>query len=69
MCPCPNIMNKTGIIITIFTESHWGYNAPESYGQPPYQHPGSYTPPEQPLEEPIDWEKKMEALEELERRI
>jgi len=40
------------------------------YCQPPYQHLASYTPsPEQPLEEPIDWEKKMEALKELERRI
>ena len=35
--------------------SQWGYNSPEYYGQPPYQHPASYTPsPEQPLEEPID---------------
>ena len=47
-----------------------GYNSPESYCQLPYQHPASYTPsPEHPLEEPIDWEKRMEALEELERRI
>ena len=34
------------------------------------QHPTSYTPsPEQPLEESIDWEKRMEALDKLERRI
>ena len=45
-------------------------NSLESYHQPPYQHPASYTPnPEQPLEEPIDWEKRMEVLEKLERRI
>ena len=47
-----------------------GHNSPESYGQLPYQHPASYTPsPEQPLEKSIDWEKRMEALDELERRI
>ena len=47
-----------------------GYNSPESYCQLPYQHPASYTPsPEQPLEESIDLEKRMEALDELERRI
>ena len=34
------------------------------------QHPASYTPfLEQPLEELIDWEKRMEALEELEQWI
>ena len=44
-----------------------GIQLPEYYGQPPYQHPASYTPsPEQPLEEPINWKKRMEALEELE---
>ena len=48
------------------SQSQWGYNSPESYCQPPYQHPTSYTPsPEQPLEESIDWEKRMEALDEL----
>ena len=42
----------------------------ESYCQLPYQHPASYTPsPKQPLEKSIDWEKRMEALDELERRI
>ena len=47
-----------------------GINFPKSYGQPPYQHPTSCTPSlEQPLEEPIDWEKRMEVLEELERRV
>ena len=36
----------------------------------PYQHPASYTSsPEQPLKEPIDRKKRMEALDELERRI
>ena len=50
------------------SQSQWRYNSPESYSQPPYQHPASYTPsPKQPLEELIDWEKRMEALEELER--
>ena len=28
-----------------------------------------YSFPEQPLEESVDWEKRMEALDELERRI
>ena len=52
------------------SQSQWGYNSSESYCQPPYQHPASYTPsPEQPLGESIDWEKRMEALEELERWI
>ena len=52
------------------SQSQWGYNSPESYCQLPYQHPASYTPSlEQPLEESIDWEKRMEALYELERRI
>jgi len=52
------------------SQSQWGYNSPKSYYQPPYQHPASYTPsPEQPLEESIDWEKRMEALDELERWI
>ena len=46
-----------------------GYNFPESYYQLPYQHPTSYTPPKQLLEKSIDWEKRMEALDELERRI
>jgi len=45
-----------------------GYNSPDSYCQPPYQHPASYTPsPEQPLEESIDLKKMMEALDEFER--
>jgi len=49
------------------SQSQWGYNSFESFGQPPYQHPASYTPsPGKPLEEPIDWKKRMEALEELE---
>ena len=26
------------------SQSQWGYNSPESYGQTPYQHPASYTP-------------------------
>ena len=39
----------------------WGYNSIESYYQLSYQHLASYTPPEQPIEEPIDWEKRMEA--------
>ena len=44
-----------------------GIQPPESYCQPPYKHPASYTPfAEQSLEESIDWKKKMEALEELE---
>ena len=52
------------------SQSQWGYNSPESYCQPPYQHPASYTPsPDQPVEKSIDWEKRMEALDELERRI
>jgi len=35
-----------------------------------YQHPASYTPfPEQPIEEPIDWEKRIKALEKLEQGI
>jgi len=51
------------------SQSQWRYNSPESYDQPPYQHPASYTPPEQPLKEPIDWKTRMEALEELERQI
>ena len=52
------------------SQSQWGYNSPESYSQPPYQHLTSYTPsPEQTLEESVDWEKRMEALEELERPI
>ena len=47
-----------------------GIQLPQSYCQLPYQHPGSYTPsPEQLLEESIDWEKRTEALDELERRI
>ena len=47
-----------------------GYNSPELYCQPPYQYIASYTPsPEKSLEESIDWEKRMEALDELERRI
>jgi len=50
------------------SQSQLGYNSPESYCQPPYQHPASYTPsPKQLLEELIDWEKRMDALEELER--
>ena len=37
------------------SKSQWGYNSLESYCQPSYQHPTSYTPsPEQPLEESID---------------
>ena len=52
------------------SQSQWRYNSPKSYCQPPYQLSASYTPyPEQPLEESIDWEKRMEVLEELERRI
>ena len=52
------------------SQSQWGYNSPESNSQPPHQHPASYTSsPKQPLEELIDWENRMEALEELERRI
>ena len=52
------------------SHSQWGYNSPESYGQLSYQHLASYiSSPEQPLEEPIDWEKRMKALEELEGRI
>jgi len=36
-------------------QSQWRYNSLEYYGQPPNQHPASYTPfPEQPLEELID---------------
>ena len=47
-----------------------GYNSPESQGQPSYQYPASYTLfPEQSIQEPIGWEKRMEALDELERRI
>ena len=47
-----------------------GIQLPESYCQPPYQHPASYTPsPKQQLEESINWEKRIEALNELERRI
>ena len=43
---------------------------PKSYYQPANQHPVSYTPSsEQLIEEPIDWEKRMEVLEEIERRI
>jgi len=53
-----------------YSQGQRGYNSPESYCQLPYQHPASYTPsPEQPLEESIDWKKRMEALDELERRI
>ena len=49
------------------SQSQWGYNSPESYYQPHCQHPASYTlSPRQPLEELIDWEKRMEALEEFE---
>ena len=63
-------MNKTRTIITTLHRVGGGYNFPESYGQKSYQHPASYTPfPEQPIEEPIEWEKWMEALEKLERRI
>jgi len=52
------------------SKSQWGYNSSESYSQLPYQHPAPYTlSPEQPLEESIDWENRMEALEELERQI
>ena len=47
-----------------------GYNSSVSDCQAPFQHPVSYNPsPEQPLEESIDWGKKIEALDELERRI
>ena len=46
-----------------------GIQLPKSYCQPPYQHPALYTPPEQPLDDSIDWEKRMEILDELERRI
>ena len=63
-------MNKTGIIITTLHRVNGDITPPshivESYCQLPYQHPASYTPsPEQPLEESIDWEKRMEALESL----
>ena len=69
-CLSPNTVNKTGIFIITLHRVNRGYNSPESYCQPPYQHPASYTPsPEQPLKESIDWEKRMEALDELERRI
>ena len=47
-----------------------GIQLPRVNSQTPYQHPASYTPyPEQPLEESIDWEKKTEALDELEWHI
>ena len=63
-------MNKTGIIITILHRVN-GDTTPSSHiVNPPYQHPAPYTPsPEQPLEESIDWEKRMDALDELERWI
>ena len=52
------------------SQSQWGYNFPESYCQLPYQYPASYTAsPEQQLEESIDREKRMGALDELERWI
>ena len=46
--------------------SQWGYNTHEPYCQPSFQQ-SSYTLfPKQPTEEPIDWEKRMEVLDELE---
>jgi len=69
-CPSLNTKNKTGIIITTLHRVNGGYNSPESYCQPSYQHLASYTPsPEQPLEESIDGKKRMEALDEFEWRI
>ena len=62
-------MNKTRIIISSLHRANGVTTPPKSYCQPPYQYPASYTPPEQPLEKSIDWEKRMEALDELERRI
>ena len=51
-------------------KSQWEYNSRELYYQQSYQYSTSYTPfLEQQKEEPIDWEKWMEALQELERRI
>ena len=63
-------MNKTRITITTLHRVNGETTPPESYCQLPYQHPASYTPsPEQSLEESIAWKKRMEALEDLERRI
>ena len=68
--PSLDTMNKTGIIITTLHKVNGDTTPPESYCQLPYQHPALYTPsPEQPLEDSIDWEKRMEALDELERLI
>jgi len=62
-------MNKTRIIITTLHRAN-GDTTPSSHFVNHLQHPASYTPsPEQPLEESINLEKWMEALEELERRI
>jgi len=43
--------------------SQWGYNSPESYGQPPYKHSASYAPfQDQLIEEKSELEKSIEAL-------
>jgi len=44
--------------------SRWGCNSPESYGQPPYQQPSSYTPYQDQLieEKKSKLEKTLEAF-------
>ena len=46
-----------------YSQSQWGYNSPESYDQPPYQHLTSYTPyQDQHIEEKSELEKSLEAF-------
>ena len=59
-------MKKVRIIITTLHRVNGDTTLPSHI----VNHPTniqSYTPPEQPLEESIDWEKRMEALDKLER--
>ena len=47
--------------------SQWGYNSPESFYQPPYQHSALYTPyQDHSIEEKSEFDK---ILEVIERRI
>jgi len=62
-------MNKTGTIIATLHRVS-GNTTPESYDQPPYQHPFSYTPyQEQSIEEKSSLEKSFEVFLESTRQI
>ena len=64
--PSPNTMNKNGIIITTLHRVSRDTTLPSYMVNHLTNTSFIYSFPEQPLEEPIDWEKMMEALEELE---